>query len=884
MDLVVNSGVAGELSPKMKGRSDLPEYHQGCSELTNVVVEPGGGMMRRPGFEFIAAAYSSTYYSRLIAFVKGKDRYILEFSEKKMRVFKDGEIVMNGGSPYALTTVYANTSAWRQVRSLQFGPGGREIYHPFYYPYTLVCEDDGDWSITAEPSATRQYGPYQDENKDQTLTIKPSGVTGEISLTVTDSDGTDGVFDTDHVGAPIYLVHDIDEQTVAATIYDTATSSSLSLFGEWKLTLSGRWAARVQWQRSTDDGSTWKTVREYYRKTPGSATIEDKGEETELNVLYRLVVTWIGTPDPPDNFLEKLFNTYDYLKYEIKVQYGSQIGIAVIKGVTTSKLATATVALTLGATTGTYKWALGAWNGVDGYPGCGTVHDGRIFCAGGSGTDPYAWHLRPLTLWAGKPFLRFSDERCFDVGTTVEDDDAIARTIDRPNCHEIRWLSSQWPLLIGCDGAILKAVGAGEDQPITPLNCNFIPQNGVGAAAIQPVDIAGRLAYVGRTGKSVYELQYSDDKKQYSPLELTRYREHICGSGIVEWAVQQQPYQIVWAVTEDGDLIGLTRYQQSEEHDSVIAWHRHTTDGVFESVAVLPGDAGEEDEVWVVVARTVDGATYRTVERMKPFDWGTEQRDAFFVDSGTTWDGGAAVTITDVSIDGGTGKVTVTAAAHGFSDGYKVKITGVAGTTDLNGRVYTVSDKATNTFILKTRSGSAYIDGSAFGAYTSGGSVERVINTVTGLTQLAGETVSVLLDGQPATGTVNSSGVYTIGSHDRHYYNTIHIGRDYDWAISPMRPEVRTVNGSIQAVKRKIVTCMLRLYRSAGGQVGAEADGAGAINYAKRGDVANAPIELVSEDVMVDFSGGWDRRGDLWVGGDGPLPFHLSAIFFGMEA
>ena len=60
--------------------------------------------------------------------------------------------------------------------------------------------------------------------------------------------------------------------------------------------------------------------------------------------------------------------------------------------------------------------------------------------------------------------------------------------------------------------------------------------------------------------------------------------------------------------------------------------------------------------------------------------------------------------------------VVITATGHGYSDGDTVLITGIVGMTELNGRRYTVSNKNPNDFELLE------IDGSAYTAYSSGGS------------------------------------------------------------------------------------------------------------------------------------------------------------------
>jgi len=60
--------------------------------------------------------------------------------------------------------------------------------------------------------------------------------------------------------------------------------------------------------------------------------------------------------------------------------------------------------------------------------------------------------------------------------------------------------------------------------------------------------------------------------------------------------------------------------------------------------------------------------------------------------------------------------VVITATGHGFSNGDKISIRGVAGMVELNTETaYTIANKATNTFELSG------VDGSGFTAYTSGG-------------------------------------------------------------------------------------------------------------------------------------------------------------------
>jgi hypothetical protein len=108
--------------------------------------------------------------------------------------------------------------------------------------------------------------------------------------------------------------------------------------------------------------------------------------------------------------------------------------------------------------------------------------------------------------------------------------------------------------------------------------------------------------------------------------------EHITFPGITETAYQREPDQTLWAIRSDGVLLSMV-YERPQE---VVGWSKHTTDGLWESVAVIPGTA--QDEIWLICNRTIGGATKRFVELMQPVDWGSDQEDCFFVDCGLTYD------------------------------------------------------------------------------------------------------------------------------------------------------------------------------------------------------------------------------------------------------
>mgnify|MGYP005995439581 CR=1 FL=1 len=113
------------------------------------------------------------------------------------------------------------------------------------------------------------------------------------------------------------------------------------------------------------------------------------------------------------------------------------------------------------------------------------------------------------------------------------------------------------------------------------------------------------------------ELVYNYDTDSYYAPDLTLLAEHITQQQIKEIVWQQEPDSILWARLGDGTLCSMT-YRREEE---VIAWHHHvlgsegSSDGFVESLCVVPSSAGE-DELYMVVKRTVSGSTKRHVEKL----------------------------------------------------------------------------------------------------------------------------------------------------------------------------------------------------------------------------------------------------------------------------
>ena len=273
-----------------------------------------------------------------------------------------------------------------------------------------------------------------------------------------------------------------------------------------------------------------------------------------------------------------------------------------------------------------------------------------------------ATNNNPQTLW----FSKNGDYENFTTGTG--DDDALVYTIASNQVNAIRYLSATRVLTIGTTGGeyVLTATS---DGPVTPTTTLIRKYSNYGSAAIEPVQVADVTLFVQRGGRKVREFRYVGDinVSAYQAPDITIVAEHITVGGLSAFAYQQEPDGVIWAVRADGTLLGVT-YRREEE---VVAWHKHVIGGEFsggqavvESIATLPIDTGE-DELYMIVKRTINGVTKRYVEQMRPFNFGGVTTGAFFVDCGLRYEGTATGTLSGLyHLEGETVTVLANGATH----------------------------------------------------------------------------------------------------------------------------------------------------------------------------------------------------------------------------
>jgi hypothetical protein len=192
----------GELDPRLRSRVDLEQYNNALEQATNVVIQPQGGLKRRPGLKHIFELPNTGVESagngvRLIPFeFNVDDSYMLAFTHQRMHVIKNGALItaINGGADNFLTTTI--TSAMLDEISWTQSADTLIVVHPDLEPIRIVRgATDATWTAsTITFDSIPQYA-FTLTVTNPAATLTPSAVSGKITLTASTS-----VFSAGNVG------------------------------------------------------------------------------------------------------------------------------------------------------------------------------------------------------------------------------------------------------------------------------------------------------------------------------------------------------------------------------------------------------------------------------------------------------------------------------------------------------------------------------------------------------------------------------------------------------------------------------------------------------------------------------------------------------------
>lgn len=180
----------GELDPLLRSRVDLAAYGNALAKATNVLIQPQGGLRRRPGTKHIFELPNTSTPSagngvRLVSFqFSVTDSYMLCFTDSRMHVVKNGAIVTNingTGNSYlttSITSAMVDDMCWTQSADTLI------VVHPDLQPVKIVRgASDSLWTASTITFDTIPKYAYTLTATNPAATLTPSAVSGNITLT-----------------------------------------------------------------------------------------------------------------------------------------------------------------------------------------------------------------------------------------------------------------------------------------------------------------------------------------------------------------------------------------------------------------------------------------------------------------------------------------------------------------------------------------------------------------------------------------------------------------------------------------------------------------------------------------------------------------------------
>lgn len=609
----------GELSPSMYARVDTAHYAVGCKTMESFFVHPQGGASNIAGTKYIATAKSSTGAVRLIPFeYSTTTSYVLEFSDKKMRVIKDGALVLSGANPYELTTTYDKDDLFNikytQSADVMF------LTCAGYPPREIARLADNSWTIT---DFTFKNGPFLNENTDDTtLTLSAiSGSTGLYGQSVRVT-ASANMFTADDVGRWIRIRYIRPSKLIKSGSYDPPGTGTLSL-GEvdgkvvfnYRYGGTGGGSVERALECSFDGGTSWQQLHSLNNTEAVTEVTEELRSKDYNYVIPMLRYTQNGDTD--------------ILYYSLRILSEEAYGYLKITGYISSTIVTCQVKQSveyLGIPT--TLWALGAWGAIPGYPETVMFYQDRLAFA------------NTTTNRLRIDLSKTGDYNNFDVSIEVQDDDAMTVPLPARSVNAINSIIPMREMLCFTSGGVWSVSAGSSSDALTPSSIKTAHETSFKAGKIDPVVIGNVVFYLQRFSNRVQSLTFSDTVYGYDGIDMSVMSEHLFdGHYIVDWDYQQDPHSIIWAVRDDGVVLGFSFLKEHQ----VQAWYRRplADGGIAESICVIPGTL--QDNVYLVVKRTVNGSVVKYIERLEVREC-SDLEDAWFVDCGALFEAVVATT------------------------------------------------------------------------------------------------------------------------------------------------------------------------------------------------------------------------------------------------
>lgn len=852
----ISNTVGGELSPYMYGRFDLPVFLKGVAKAENFVLLPQGGARFRSGTQFVHKTKGNKSAVLIPFQFSDQQAYLIEATDQCFRFYKDGSIIYDAGKPITGIT-QANPGV---VTAVAHGFAVNDKI--FIQSVTGMTQVTGYYLVNSVPTA-------------DTLTLK----------------------------------------TLAGVPVDTTAFTAYAALGYIRRAATAMTAANPGVITIPSHG--FNNGDEVYIDGFNGPLLFNKRSYLVANATANdfTLTTLGGVPINTTSLGAYVDGGVAYPIYELTTPYleADLQYLQFAQTADTMYIVNQNYEPRKLARKGHSNWTIATYaRTADPFPPGQPTKWPRAVTFTDSGCLLMAGTKEnPSTVWKSKgPSSGTTDFDNWTIGTTATDGAVFTLTAVNGRVDVIMWLANTNKFtVIGTTANPRRLYGATEQESITPTAVNAKTINSYGMAETIPVANGGEMYYVQRGGMRVRSLEYDITIEGYTTTDRNLVAEHLTFQGIRRIVEQQGSPDVIWGVRNDGKIIGLT-YKEKED---ISGWHRHYLGGkhvntkgttIKNAKALNAGimlRAGQNDQLWFVVERLINGQTVRSVEFIND-DPPYLQRDDFFtgideaarqaddtaflnanyeyqkdgkhLDMGATYDGTAYGLDTNASLTPG----AITGSGITFTASQPVFTASMVGREiwkqyDVNGdgggraviKTFISSTQVTCDIDVPFNTATAIIPGNWYITAT----------VISNLDHLEGETVAVITDGGVHPSRVVTNGSITLESQA----SKVQVGYPYIGIVKTMNIDIGGITGSAQAKVRTLVKLVLRLLNSAGGRFGTTPYNTRELLNRSTSDFTDRPVPLRSGNMSQMFS---DRHTeyekDCVVIQDVPLPFCVTTF------
>lgn len=237
----------------------------------------------------------------------------------------------------------------------------------------------------------------------------------------------------------------------------------------------------------------------------------------------------------------------------------------------------------------------------------------------------------------------------FNVSNPAQADDAVFESLAANVLNTIKsGIAVPAGLLVLTDQQLWLLNGGSPGTAATALNFVANSQAYDGAGDLPPIVSNYDVLYVQSLGSIVRNASYNFYTNVYAGADISILSSHLFyGFTLKEWAYAKEPFKLIWAVRNDGQLLSLTFVKEQE----LIAWAHHDTNGTYQSIATVTESTpvGLVNAVYVAVSRVINGAAVTYIERFVELNYPLDYKSAWQVDAGIGYIGSPATTFSGAS-------------------------------------------------------------------------------------------------------------------------------------------------------------------------------------------------------------------------------------------